>query len=867
MAGRAEEKQIAEQDSGQVKDLSMKRLKLLPEDILKQSQINHLNLDRNRLKNVAGLLKLSNLKILILSKNELVDFPSGIGALRYLEKLHLNQNKIYRIPEGIFSRLPGLKHLKLNNNRLTDFPGDLICCKELQYLNLSHNVIKEIPEAIATLGKLEEFYIDNNKLCKLPCGLFDVGLLRKFSARANPLTEPPDEVCAGGLQQIRSYFKQLQTNESMEDKRVKTMFLGASMAGKSTLCKSLTKGELVTIAESDRTIGIEINEFQTEDFSFLCWDFAGQLEYYLTHHVFITPQALVVLVIDLHRYQVDDADSFKKQVGFWINNVLMRVPESIVLPIGSHIDLCDKDEIQRKKEDIEEKIQEMLTERKENLKQRLEKLKQKSQCELYSDQVNKLRDLVEYSLKVLDLIPVDCTQYDAIFGAWLQILESVRNKEIFLNAIRKLPVTYKKVENAIMELMKTPEVPVHGSVALDELLRMIDLHNLNSEQLKCILCYLHRIGLIVWYQEVETLERIVFLKPSFLITLFKMIVRHDLLIQLRNIPPKALKKELAFKPDQQKWIVDFQTKATLHHKAIMILVKHQLNGNEDLHEIAEDMLGDAKVKGKLFQILEHFDICLPSKSQALNPNANEFRPGSPWSLPRNAATPAYLFPSYLTDAKAVSEQWEEDSEEDLHIRAFFLPEIPQGFFHRTIIKLCNFICSHWVGKERCLLACNGRKLLLKEHNEEANSYIEFRCKGNGEENGLEGQWCLIMAAIQKVEKVIEEWPGLHCSLKTPCRNPDCQHYFDWPDLDEKEENIEQTEEEKIKTCENCGADFRTELLFCMSRGSRDLNGRSEVAKSSVTPQNIHNTYNITGNFLKGNSSTLNVTEQEFHHDS
>ncbi|GCB76715.1 hypothetical protein scyTo_0021025 [Scyliorhinus torazame] len=338
-----------------------------------------------------------------------------------------------------------------------------------------------------------------------------------------------------------------------------------------------------------------------------------------------------------------------------------------------------------------------------------------------------------------------------------------------------------------------------------------------------------------------------------------MIVRHDLLQQLNNIPAKTLKKESAFKPDKQKWINDFQAKATLHHKAIMILVKHQLNGKEDLHDIAEDMLGDEKGNGKLFQILEHFDICLTSKPQALNPDASVFRPGAPWSPSRNAPTLTYLFPSYLTDAKEVSKQWNGDSNDDLHTQAFFLPEIPQGFFHRVIIKLCNFIYSHWVGKKQCLLVCNGRKLLLKEHNEEANSYIEFRCKGNGE-NDFEGQWCLITMAIRKVEKLIEEWPGLHYSLKTPCRNHDCEHYFDWPDLDEKEEDIEQTSEEKIKTCENCGENFQTELLFCMSRGSRGQNGATADAKSPPTQQNIHSTYNITGNFVSG-SCTMNIEEQ------
>ncbi|GCC19710.1 malignant fibrous histiocytoma-amplified sequence 1 [Chiloscyllium punctatum] len=865
MAGRAEQNQTAEQTQDRDVDLSMKRLKVLPLEILQNPQIDHLNLDRNRLKNITDISKLRNLKTLILSKNELVDFPSEIGSLRYLEKLHLNQNKISQIPAEIFSYLPLLKQLKLNNNRLNDLPEDLTCCTELQYLNLSHNLIKKLPKALANLGKLEEFYIENNKLCELPPVLFESCSLRRFSARANPLREPPDEVCAGGLQHIRSYFKQLQNNESLNDKRVKTMFLGASMAGKSTLCKSLTKRELVTIAEKDRTIGIEISEFQMEDFSFLCWDFAGQLEYYLTHHVFITPQALVVLVIDLHRYKMDDKDSFKELVGFWINNILMRVPDSIVLPIGSHMDLCEKDEVQMKKKDIEEKIKEILIERYENLNQRLAKLNKKSQCELYRDQVNKLDDLVKYNLKVLDLIPVDCTQYDTIINAWMQILESVRNKDIFPNAIRTLPVTYKKVEKVITELIETEKVPFHGTVALDELQKMLNLHNIDSEQLEYILSYLHRIGLILWFQDLQALEDTIFLKPSFLITLFKMIVRHDLLNQLNNIPARTLKKESAIKPDQQKWISDFQTKATLHLKAIIVLVKHQLrlNGNKDLHEITEELIGDENEKGKLFQILEYFDICLSSKPQALNPDALEFRPGSQWLPPDNAPPLTYLFPSYLTDAKVVSNKWNEDSDKDLHVRAFFLPEIPQGFFHRVTIKLCNFIYSHWVGKERCLVICNGRKLLLKEHNEEANSYIEFRCKEKGEENDFEGRWCLIMMAIQKVKKVLEDWPGLHYSLKTPCRNPSCRHYFDWPDLDEKDRDIEQFWEEKIKTCENCGEDFPANLLFCTGQSSQGSNGTSKAADSFVNQQTIQNTYNVTGNYVSG-SCSVNINEQEFH---
>uniref|UniRef100_A0A803VP44 Leucine rich repeat containing 20 n=1 Tax=Ficedula albicollis TaxID=59894 RepID=A0A803VP44_FICAL len=87
-----------------------------------------LDLDRNKLRTITGISKLCNLKKLILSKNEFVDFPNEIQSLVCLERLELNQNQIRTIPEGVFSHLPRLKHLRLNNNRLCALPRDLAAC-------------------------------------------------------------------------------------------------------------------------------------------------------------------------------------------------------------------------------------------------------------------------------------------------------------------------------------------------------------------------------------------------------------------------------------------------------------------------------------------------------------------------------------------------------------------------------------------------------------------------------------------------------------------------------------------------------------------------------------------------------------------
>uniref|UniRef100_A0A8C5SE13 Roc domain-containing protein n=1 Tax=Laticauda laticaudata TaxID=8630 RepID=A0A8C5SE13_LATLA len=255
-----------------------------------------------KLKHITGISSLYNLKKLILSKNAMTDFPVEIQNLIHLEKLELNQNQIQDIPEGIFSSLSKLKHLRLNNNCLDNLPKDLSSCRDcLQYLNLSTNAFQAIPKVVLELKNLQEFYVQNNFLRQLPKEMFTELSLKMFKVNGNSLREPPDEVCAGGIKQIISYFNQLQNGQAEEDKRVKTMFLGTSLAGKSTVCKSLKQGQVVRLSKEERTVGIEISEFHIQGFTFLFWDFAGQLEYYVTHHMFITSQALVILVINLHQ--------------------------------------------------------------------------------------------------------------------------------------------------------------------------------------------------------------------------------------------------------------------------------------------------------------------------------------------------------------------------------------------------------------------------------------------------------------------------------------------------------------------------------------------------------------------------------------
>ncbi|KAM9190746.1 malignant fibrous histiocytoma-amplified sequence 1 homolog [Mergus octosetaceus] len=811
----AQPRACPEQDCLREVTLSTQRLRVLPPAVLSNPALESLDLDRNKLRSIAGISKLCNLKKLILSKNEIVDFPKEIQRLVWLEKLELNQNQIRVIPEGIFSHLPRLKHLRLNNNRLGALPRDLAACRgSLQYLNISNNLFRTFPQPVLQLENLQELHVQNNALRQLPKELFQGQSLKMFRANGNPLREPPSEVCAGGIQQILNYFNQLQHGSGQEDKRVKTMFLGASLAGKSTICKSLKQRQTKLVPKEERTVGIEISEFRIDDFTFLFWDFAGQLEYYMTHHVFITPQALVILVINLHRYQSND-DTFKDLVGFWINNLSMRVPNSVVLPVGTHVDCCQEGEVEEKRSDIMSKIAAMLVERKNNLAHFINNLEDSEEPEFYVDQWERLKEMESHMLTILDLVAVNCTNHRDIKRLEATILEHVRNEELFPEVVRVLPPVYRQVEAAIVDIAQGEEVAEHGMMDLQYLLSKLSLRehlaSLDRELLQDILRYLHRIGLIVWYEEIKHLESTVFLQPTFLITMFRLLVRYRLVQQLESISVDTLIAEHATIRDRSNWVWTFKSKAMLCHRAVRALVKYQLC-SEGMQDVFEEIMGykPHRGRGKLFSLLEHFELCLEVRhAKALNPQACEFVPGKPWETTRGQGESWYLFPTYLNQTEEVAEVWGGDHPEDLHIRAYFSPEIPEGFFQRFLVKACSFYSTHWVAKVTCLLICNGKPLLIKENNQRAYSYLELRSRKPAGTTGFQFTWDFLMAVVFIVQKLSEEWPGLHVCVKTPCRTAGCPAELVWPDMDGKNA----VTKEEVKTCGTCGHRFGTELLL------------------------------------------------------
>lgn len=127
---------LANPDSVFRLDLSRKKLKELPSDLLKFKNLQELKISRNSLKELPLWIgDFKNLQLLDVSYNDLKELPVEIGKLESLVCLFLNRNLIETLPHEIGS-LKNLEVIELWDNEIGVLPEELKNCKSLRKLEL-----------------------------------------------------------------------------------------------------------------------------------------------------------------------------------------------------------------------------------------------------------------------------------------------------------------------------------------------------------------------------------------------------------------------------------------------------------------------------------------------------------------------------------------------------------------------------------------------------------------------------------------------------------------------------------------------------------------------------------------------------------
>lgn len=138
------------------------------------------------------LSRFTNLRVLVLSGNELERLPAAIGEMKQLENLELNDNRIHLTTQSLaqLASMRTLKRLELSFNAGLGRAPDVSQLASLEYLGLRGTGISEWPVGTTGLPKLRALDLRDNRIVHIPQHvLFSSDLLNiGTDIRGNPLS-------------------------------------------------------------------------------------------------------------------------------------------------------------------------------------------------------------------------------------------------------------------------------------------------------------------------------------------------------------------------------------------------------------------------------------------------------------------------------------------------------------------------------------------------------------------------------------------------------------------------------------------------------------------------------------------------------
>ena len=329
--------------------LSGNQLTMLPESVTRLQNLTTLYLSSNQLTTLPeSVTRLQNLATLNLWNNQLTSLPESVTRLQNLTTLDLYDNQLTALPES-FGDLQNLTTLNLWNNQLTSLPESVTRLQNLTELYLSGNQLTMLPESVTRLQNLTELYLNGNQLTTLPAFLTRMPRLTAIHFKEeedyhsaepgeivlsnNPITYPPKEVVAAGMEAVRSFFAQMEQQGKSKLYEAKLLLVGEAEAGKTSLFKKLLNENYVIPTKEDSTVGITVKtgwQFPMPHkpeitFSANLWDFGGQEIQYMTHQFFLTSRALYVLLADDRKQHT--------QFDYWFNIIKLLGKGSPVLVV------------------------------------------------------------------------------------------------------------------------------------------------------------------------------------------------------------------------------------------------------------------------------------------------------------------------------------------------------------------------------------------------------------------------------------------------------------------------------------------------------------------------------------------------------
>ena len=483
----------------------------IPEIIFEMKHLKSLDLSGNLITDLpVEIFKLEKLKTLVIRNNKLkCDFD--FSSFKHLKKLYLAGN--YVNPTYKFSFPKTLEELQLSHCNLSMIPSAVFNLENLKSFWFTNNDLTAIPAEIGQLQNLKNCYFQGNKLDEIPDSIFEIPNLKGIYLEGNPMKTVPIYKWKGNqYSALKVYYKNLDGSEIINYKG-KIILLGKGDVGKTTIARNLyseaykeldndLKTKIIqseTIEEMFRplnnnsgpTVGIEIRPFDSllvdknddseERFELKTWDFGGQEIQHNIHHLFLTDNALFLLVWTV-RNEENKYAYFKR----WLNLIQTYAGEN-----------CQVILVLNKADEMKESID------RETLK-------------------IKFPQLVDFA----EISAEKKTGFNGDKG----LLEIIRNQLHLVEGIgKKIPLSWNMIKDT---LENRPE----KYISYIDFLAVCDGLNVKDEaQQNLVRDWLRNIGSILFYDTDWRLKRTVILKPDWLVdVIYKLIVDNEEKITLNK---------------------------------------------------------------------------------------------------------------------------------------------------------------------------------------------------------------------------------------------------------------------------------------------------------------------------------------------
>ncbi|XP_062998254.1 leucine-rich repeat serine/threonine-protein kinase 1 [Elgaria multicarinata webbii] len=315
-----------------------------------KNHLKEVDFSENSLKEVPQcLFQLEALVSLKLSGNQIITLPSQEKwACRQLKSLDLSKNQLGKTDEGArtkrisFFTTRSRTRAGTETDSTLEFPEYL--CESLEVLYLNDNQLDSVPQSVCLLKGLSELYLGNNAgIQELPPELGQLSNLWQLDIEDLNIVNLPAEIRKEGPRTILAFLR-AQLRKAEKCNLMKMIVVGPPRQGKSTLIEILQTGKVSLSMPNDATIRTTKWELQrpagckskVDSAEFNVWDIGGSASMSTVNQCFFTDKALYVVVWNLAL-----GEEAVSNLQFWLLNIEAKAPNSVVLVVGTHLDLIE----------------------------------------------------------------------------------------------------------------------------------------------------------------------------------------------------------------------------------------------------------------------------------------------------------------------------------------------------------------------------------------------------------------------------------------------------------------------------------------------------------------------------------------------